>query len=126
MDIIQEIREKIHPGTVIPKPQSKADFKVKGWGNRRGEHALIYLIPNHNNQLKPYQKGVNISEWEKVYTYIIGGGSLDHVWFRSNLPGCAKEGSCNFTTIGGIFLLLGLVYYERGKYSSVNNLRYTL
>ena len=116
MDIIQKIRDKIRPGTVIPKPQSKADFKVKGWGIRRGEPALIYLIPNHNNQLKPYQKGVTVSEWQQAYTHLLKTGILDRSWFKNQFPHSAKEDPCNFTTIGGIFQLLNLVDYHERKY----------
>lgn len=116
MNLFQEIREKIPSGTVIPKPESKADFIVKGWGVRRGEPALIYTIPNHSNPSKPYQKGVTISEWQKVYDHILGGGIFDRDWFIKHLPKNAKEDPCNFTTIGGIFQLLNLVVYERGKY----------
>ena len=29
---------------------------------------------------------------------------------------CAKEGYCNFTTIGGLFELLGHATYEQGRY----------
>lgn len=121
MDIIQEIKDKIRPGTVIPKPNSKADFKVKGWGMRRGEPALVYTIPNHKNPSKPYQKGVTTSEWEKAYAHLISAGFLDRAWFKEQFPRSAKEDPCNFTTIGGIFQLLNLVNYERGKFFSIIN-----
>jgi hypothetical protein len=45
--ILAEIERKIIAGTIIPKPQGRADFIVKGWGVRRGDRALIYTIPNH-------------------------------------------------------------------------------
>ena len=44
MVIIDRIKLNIQPNMVIPKPEANADFKVKGWGNRRGQEALIYLI----------------------------------------------------------------------------------
>jgi len=116
MDIVHEIKTKVTSGTVIPKPEAKANFVVKGWGMRRGETALIYQIPNHNNPRKPYEKGVNEGEWNKVYKRILYGENFTTDWFNRNMPNCAKEGSCNFTTIGGIFQLLGLVDYERGVY----------
>ena len=58
--ILAEIERKIGPGTIIPKPQARADFIVKGWSVRRGERALIYTIPNHKAPTKPYQKGVTL------------------------------------------------------------------
>ncbi len=116
MDIIQELKEKILPGTVIPKPLNRAEFYVKRWGVRRNEEALIYTIPNHKDPSKPYEKGVTISEWEKAYAHILGGGCFDRAWFNEHLPLSAKQDPCNFTTIGGIFQLLNLVDYERGIY----------
>jgi hypothetical protein len=66
--IIQKIKT-IKPGTIIPKPEAKKDFIVKGWGTRRGEPALIYLIPNHNYPDKPFQKGITISEFIEAYNW---------------------------------------------------------
>jgi hypothetical protein len=44
------------PGTVIPKPEAKDDFTLKGWGKRNGESALIYLIPNHSDPQRPIKR----------------------------------------------------------------------
>jgi hypothetical protein len=49
MDSILPRLQRLSPGTVIPKPEAKDDFTVKGWGKRNGEAALIYFIPNHND-----------------------------------------------------------------------------
>ena len=112
--------ENIHslePGTIIPKPEATAAFKIKGWGERRGEPALIYWIPNHKNPNKPLAKGVTVSEFERAHAEIIATGQFTRAWFNFNLGLCAKEGGCNFTTIGGIFELLGLARYaSRGTY----------
>ncbi len=114
--IIQRLKKSIMPGTVIPKPEAKEPFRVKGWGIRRGEEALIYLIPNNNNPDKPYEKGINISEWEKAYDQITSKNEFSHKWFKQNMPACEDEGRCNFTTIGGIFEFLGIAEYEPGVY----------
>lgn len=114
--IIEQIRRIAQPGTVIPKPDAKADFIVKGWGRRRRENALIYFIPNHINPRSPYEKGITESEWEQAYQQIIKNGEFNRTWFNRNMQACAKEGGCNFTTIGGIFELLGIAYYERPAY----------
>ncbi|MHC1740138.1 MAG: hypothetical protein AB9897_03390 [Anaerolineaceae bacterium] len=114
MNIIQEIKDKIPAGTVIPKPDNKADFIVKFWGLRAGEEALVYQISNHSNPDKPYEKGITISEWQRAYRQILFDSSMDRDWFERTLKSCAEEGDCNFTTIGGIFQRLGLVDYERG------------
>lgn len=115
--IADRIRESISSGTVIPKPAAIADFVVKAWGKRRGETALIYCIPNHGNPSKPHEKGVTESEFEKAFAELQRSGDLTRAWFNKHLPNCAKEGACNYTTIGGIFELLGeATYSSRGVY----------
>ena len=113
MDSILLKLQRLSPGTVIPKPEAKAEFTVKGWGKRNGETALIYLIPNHSDPQKPYQKGVTAGEWEQAYRRLLTTGEFTREWFDAHMPRCSKEGPCNFTTIGGIFSLFDLATYER-------------
>lgn len=109
----------LQKGTIIPKPEATAEFRIKGWGIRRGEPALIYLIPNHKSPGKPLEKGITVSEFERAHAEITATGQLTRAWFNSVLDRCANEGGCNFTTIGGIFELLGLArYVGRGSYVS--------
>jgi hypothetical protein len=109
--------QQIDPGTVIPKPAAHEDFVVKGWGKRAGQKALVYFIPSHKNPSKPFQKGVTLSEWAAAFDQLMAEGEITRQWFERSLPRCAREGDCNFTTIGGIFCLLGIARYaERGAY----------
>lgn len=122
MSIVDRIRESVPAGTVIPKPEAKADFIVKGWGKRREEPALVYLIPNHRNASKPHEKGLTRSELEAAFAQLHSTGTFSRSWFDANLPACASEGGCNFTSIGGIFQLLGEAQYEgRGVYVRANS-----
>jgi hypothetical protein len=116
--ILAEIERKIAPGTIIPKPQGRADFVVKRWGVRRGERTLIYTIPNHKTPTRPYEKGITVSEWLQAFERLTHAGDFSRPWFERSMPTCAKEGSCNFTTIGGIFEILGYATYDRGIYRS--------
>lgn len=119
-DILDRITKEAIPGTVIPKPEARSDYIVKGWGKRRGESALIYKIPNHKAPMQPYEKGITESEWKKAFCQLMTTGNFSHAWFKSAMPACAKEGPCNFTTIGGIFGLLSLAkYHKRGEYRKV-------
>ena len=103
----------------IPKPEAKKPFRIKGMGTRRGEEALIYTIPSHTRE-NPYEKGITVSEFEKAYRELQETGSLTRSWFNASLSACGKEGSCNFTTIGGVFQLLGMArYVERGRYDAL-------
>ncbi len=110
-DLIDLIERRIRPGTVIPKPKARGDFIVKGWGRRRGERALVYFVPNHKNPSRPVQKGITVSEWQKASGQLFRTGEFTGKWFREYLPDCHEEGTCNFTTIGGIFELLGIAGY---------------
>jgi hypothetical protein len=119
MDSILPKLRRLSPGTVIPKPEAHGEFKVKGWGKRDGETALIYLIPNHKAFQKPYEKGITAGEWEQAHCQLLTTGELTREWFNVHMLRCAKE-SCNFTTIGGILSLLGLAEYGgRGVYRKV-------
>lgn len=103
-------------GKEIPKPEARESFRIKGMGTRRGEEALVYTIPSHTGR-RPYEKGIALSEFSLAHTELKRSGELTTKWFKDNLPACAKEGSCNFTSIGGVFEMLGLAKYSgRGRY----------
>ncbi len=114
--IVTDLENALRPGTVIPKPNAQADFIVKGWGARRGQRALIYNIPNHKVPTKPYEKGITGSEWEQAFERLTTNGDFSRQWFNRFMPAWAKEGGCNFTTIGGVFVLLGHATYDHGVY----------
>jgi len=99
-------------GTVIPKPEAKSD-RTKRRGKRRGRPAIIYTIPNQRNADRPFEKGVNDLELQRAYDELLASGQFTRQWFNENLPLCRDEGGCNFTTIGGLFTLLGEAYYAR-------------
>jgi hypothetical protein len=118
MMLEKRIRSVAPPGTIIPKPQARKAFRVKGDGTRRGRPALIYTIPNHSDPARPYEKGVTYGELERAYAQLQRTGTLTTTWFKTHLPDCYAEGSCNFTTVGGLFELLGEAAYEqRGMYA---------
>lgn len=115
--ILERIKSDVRPGTVIPKPQSALEYRVVGWGQSRGEDALVYSIPTRSSGGKPSTKRIKISDFQAAYDVLVKTGKFTHNWFEENLPDCAKDGNCNFTTIGGIFELLGEAQYgHRGAY----------
>lgn len=119
-EILKRIEETATPGTVIPKPETQNDYLVKGWGERRGERALVYSIPNYGNPGYPHEKGINESEWIRAFEQLTESGELSRSWFRRAMTACNEEGTCQFTTIGGIFELLGEAKYEgRGVYRKI-------
>jgi hypothetical protein len=109
-DILEDIKRLV-PGTVIPKPEG-GDFRIKRWGGkRRGELALIYTIPNKNTPTKPFEKGVTSKEWTQAFDRLMKEGEFSRGWFNMYMTACAKEGGCNFTSIGGVFEFLGYAAY---------------
>ena len=115
-NILSEIEKSATPGKVIPKPAAVGSYKVKDWGKRRGERALIYTIPNNSNPSFPHEKCVTEGEWVQAFERLMSEGELSRSWFEKKMAGCNKEGGCNFTTIGGIFELLGYARHEHGLY----------
>ena len=63
----EETAPRGQDGCNYPKPQAKGEFKVKGWGTRRGEPARIYTIPDHSTPTRPYEKGVTEREWDRAF-----------------------------------------------------------
>jgi len=117
MTIFERIKCVASPGTIIPKPESTGEYRVVKWGKSRGEEALVYSIPARPGTLKPSTKRVTASDFQTAYEVLIKTGEFTKSWFNQNLQACAKDGGCNFTTIGGIFELLGEAFYDdRGVY----------
>ena len=51
-------------------------------------------------------------EFESAYYQLNRSGQFSRKWFNEALAECAKEGGCNFTTIGGVFEFLGEASYS--------------
>lgn len=100
----------------IPKPEAKLPFRLLRWGRRRNEAALIYSIPNHREPKQPYEKGITKSELSKAFAQLERSGEFSREWFNREMEACAKEGGCNFTTIGGLMISLDQATYKRARY----------
>ncbi|MCX6629118.1 MAG: hypothetical protein NTW28_15985 [Candidatus Solibacter sp.] len=76
-------------GTPIPKVDSTREYKIKQWSYRDGEERLSYTVAN---------KSIPVS-WIR--------GCFEEL--RSTRFYHGKDlGGCNFTTIGGLFVLIGI------------------
>lgn len=116
---IDDLIRAAPPGTRIPKPQAGEIFSVKGTGKRRGESALVYSIPSRAGG-RPHEKGITATEFTAAQQQLAATGYFTKRWFDEHLTDCAMEGSCNFTTIGGLFEHLGIARYAaRGAYERV-------
>ena len=114
----EELIEKVKSfpsGTIIPKPQSENEFTIKGLGRRRNEEALIYKIPTNKPDKYPngHEKGITFKELYSSYITLQETSRFERKWLADTFPKCVQEGPCNFTTIGGIFELLGVAQYDK-------------
>jgi hypothetical protein len=111
--IIPRIKRVIRPGTKIPKPQTRRAYVVIGWGMSRGEEALVYELPTRPGTKRSSRKRIPSSAFEETYRILVDTGEITRDWFVSHYPKLDADGSCNFTTLGGIFVLLEEAVYER-------------
>ena len=117
MKILNRIKKVAVAGTVIPKPMSSQGYVVVGWGISRGEEALVYRIPTKTGAGKASTKRVPSSVFEAADAVLAATGEITHSWFATAFPQVHADGACNFTTLGGVFELLGeVVYAEPGRY----------
>lgn len=115
-----KLKELVDKNSRIPKPETNNEFKILRVGIRRNQPAIIYSIPSHINENIHYEKGITYSEFSSVLNELFNTGYVTRTWFNDNLPECAKEGSCNFTSLCGILELLGYCKYsEKGKYEAI-------
>lgn len=116
-DIFKRIKELIltENEIVIPKPRTKS-HRVKGIGMRRGKEALIYKIVSKEDDSIFYEKGINYDEFNEAFRLLYKNKIFTRKDFDTNLVEVAKEGSCSFTTIGGIFEYIGIAKYTRKGY----------
>ena len=111
--IFHRITATLIGGTSVPG----TSYIIKGVGSRRGEAALVYLIPNRSAPGRPREKGVTEAEFNQAYGELLNSGSFSRMWFSAHLQNCAKEGPCNFLFIGGVFVELGVARHSRGIFS---------
>lgn len=113
-DFIQRMEASILPGTIIPKPMGSEDFVFCGWGVCSGDRAFCYTIPSRKASGKVHQKKIKVDELLLAYAEFCRAGVLTRSWLKANMARIASQG-CNFTTIGGILVLLGEAKMERSK-----------
>ena len=117
MDIIQAIKDKVPPDTVIPKLNARAAFLVKGWGKRRGEEALIYQIPNHSYPARPHEKGITVTEWRLAYQRVSAGENFEpRLCFARTCPRALRKAPATLPPSAVSSNSLGLVDYQRACY----------
>ena len=109
-EIIQMIIENpnINVGINIPKPENRPCI-------------IICIQENNENCFLKYSTGnsgkiVSKAEFRGAYK-VLETCCFTKKWYTENFHKQSKNKSCNYTTIGGIFILLGIAeYIPKGKY----------
>jgi len=86
-------------GTPIPKVDSTREYKIKQWSYRDGEERLSYTVAN---------KSIPVFWIRGCFEELRSTGELRTAWFRERFYHGKDLGGCNFTTIGGLFVLIGI------------------
>lgn len=115
LEIIELVKERIVPGTTIPRPKSK-DLIVKKWTDSNGGGITYSTLS--------YRKTVTIYELVAAYEQLMSiEGQITRQWFEKSVTH-SKSRPCNFTALGGIFVVLGLAKYVKpGIYRIVDKNR---
>ena len=103
-DEAYDLLRSLPPGTRIPKPGSDRRYEIKGWVSVNGEERIAYTVAN---------KAIPISWLRKSLGELSRTGRLESAWFRRAFYKGKDLGGCNFTTVGGLFQLIGIAKYSR-------------
>ncbi len=104
---------------ILQKPRST--FKLKTIGVRDGESALVYYIKSRGGEWFN-EKGITESEFHISLYQLTTTGSFTRKFFDNELKRCKVDGGCSFTTIGSLFVALGLAEYGgNGLYHCIIN-----
>ena len=117
--IQQHVERLVRAKAIVPKPQSTETYRLVRIGKSRGARALIYELPKRPESKRVSTKRIPLSVFEECANQLSGTGSLTRTWFIDHYPKLESDGTCNFTTVGGVLQLLGLALYSRpGEYTS--------
>ena len=92
---------------VIEKPRSKS--QLLGMCEKKGEPALGYQLPSTT-------KKVTITEFLAAYEELKKNSFINHSWYTKRFSNIDGNSPCNFTTVGAVFVKLGLAEYSKNKY----------
>ncbi len=98
--VIDRIVDEIAVGKKIPKPRGNTTFEGVG-ATRSGERSVRYKINGTS------VKSVTESQLDSAFAQLHASGELTRPWFNDAFPVAARQ-TCHFTTIGGLFVLLGV------------------
>jgi hypothetical protein len=98
-------------GTSIPKVESTRNHQIKDWSFKGTKESFSYTVAS---------KSMRVSWIRGCFEELGKTGELRTAWFRESFYDGEDLGGCNFTTIGGLFILIGIAKRARkGLYVSI-------
>ena len=118
-NIQHRVEQLVREQAVVPKPLSSGTCRLLRIGESRGARALVYELPKRPESKRASTKRIPLSVFEECADRLSDTGSFTRTWFAEHYPKLESDGTCNFTTVGGILQLLGLALYSgSGEYNS--------
>lgn len=103
----QELKDRVvelyKNNTVIPKPYTNTRILKIAVAKIHGEKkdSFYYSIGSSNKKAVPFDT------LYAAYRRLTETGILLRAWYNETFPAEAEDYPCNFTTIGGVFVVLG-------------------
>lgn len=121
MSILHDIIQLVNENARVPKPKSSEVYTLKRIGISRGKKAVVYEIPKKIKSKQFSEKRIPLDVFEAAVHQIKTKGILSKTWFKQTYPDIDADGSCNFTTLGGVLELLKIVIYKQPGYYVIMN-----
>ncbi|MCI6952658.1 MAG: hypothetical protein MR839_01975 [Spirochaetia bacterium] len=117
MYTLQELKDAVvelyKNNTLIPKPNTSARILKIAVANIHGEEkdSFYYLIGSSRTKAVPFDT------LYAAYQRLTETGTFSRAWYRETFPAEARSRPCNFSTIGGVLVVLGFAeYMKNGVY----------
>ena len=104
----QELKDRVvelqKNNTPIPKTEDRYTYILKvSVGEIYGEKKDSFYYPVGSSK----EKAVPFDTLYAAYQRLIGTGIFSRAWYKETFPAEERSRPCNFTTIGGVFVVLG-------------------
>ena len=101
--------------TQIPKPEG-GFVKIVNIGVTKIAGVFYDAFQYEMSDEKSYRKYVSYNSFFESYNRLETTGSFNREWFKNKFSNEYKGRPCNVTTIGGIFVFLGIAEYRNNEY----------
>ena len=117
MYTLQELKDAVvelyKNNTLIPKPNTSARILKIAVANIHGEEKDSFYYSIGSSSIK----AVPFDTLYAAYQRLTETGTFSRAWYKETFPVEVADCPCNFTTIGGVLVVLGFAeYMKNGVY----------